>query len=63
MEYYFIIFTTNIYYSGSVRLMVVRSNFGITGKNEFVINEHGSRFRNIARLALNETPPRIYSGE
>jgi len=48
MEYYFIIFTTNIYYSGSVRLMVVRSNFGITGKNEFVINEHGSRFRNIA---------------
>ncbi|HET6727100.1 MAG TPA: hypothetical protein VFH19_03620 [Nitrososphaeraceae archaeon] len=42
---------------------MLRSNFGITGQNEFVINEHGSRFRNIALLALNETPPLIYSGE
>jgi len=52
MQYYFIIFIINIikiiYYSGSVRLIVVRTNFGITGQNEFVINEHGSRFRNIA---------------
>ena len=60
-------FTTNIikiiHYSDSVRLIVLRSNFGITGQNEFVINEHGSRLRNIAWLALNETPPRTYSGE
>jgi hypothetical protein len=35
-------FTTSIYYSGSVRLIVVRCNFGITGQNEFVIKEHDS---------------------
>jgi hypothetical protein len=51
MFYYFIIFTTKIlkiiYYSGSVRLIMLRSNFGIPGENEFVINEHDTRFRNI----------------